>query len=303
MLIAEAEGEKAVERAHRGQVTKESRADAGRGGQPPYGFRIARESYDSEGRGQGRVIFVPNPDEPVEEVIGAVRETRGNVLAATRLLNARGVRARRANWSPKSVAKIVRREEPRLLRQVSPRTTNGELRAPAPLAKLVRCHCGTTMTPRAGSHSTATTGSARRGARALRRPRPPRLRHASRRDSSDQAHHDLEVRWRRHGRTAHDIGAKRRLPRHRALADETISEDEYATRKQTIDTQLATLAEVESDWIGFSEPRLLVDFDGDPTELGEALRQRVRFVQLDEQMLPVSVEWRARPHPRRSGTR
>lgn len=293
MLFAEREGKKAVQRAARGQVTKAARGD--KEGVPPYGQMITRDDA-------GRVIHVANPAEPLEPVLDAVRATGGNVLAACRALNEAGVPARRAAWSPRSLTKVVRREDPRLLHHLAkPRKARGrdELLAPAPLAKLVRCHCGRVMTPRPRSGSLYCYGGIQRG---------PGHQAGERYVARERFIYDLlraelpRIKridiLKRPKAGAEDAATQRAtLERRRrllgiALADETIDEAEYASRKQAIDQQLAAIEDVDADWLGFGEPRLLVDFDGDPQALGEALRQRVRAVHLDKNMLPVRVELR-----------
>jgi DNA invertase Pin-like site-specific DNA recombinase len=118
-------------------------------GRAGYGFRLARNEA-------GAIVPAPDPDRPLEPVLAAVRETGGNILAACKLLNARGVPVpqgpsaeRRLNgsghWHPWPLRKIVERNAPEL---VPPRGASGR-RTPtnALLAQLLVCHCGHVLTP------------------------------------------------------------------------------------------------------------------------------------------------------------
>jgi DNA invertase Pin-like site-specific DNA recombinase len=301
MLIAEAEGEKAVERARRGEVTKDRRGDAK--GVAPYGQMIVREA------GTGRVIRVPNPAEDVSAVIAAVRETGGNVLAATRILNARDVRARRANWSPKSVAKIVRREEPRLLRQASPRTTNGELRAPAPLAKIVRCHCGTVMTPRRGGTQMYCYAGIKLGkahgryvASSLPVYAMIRAETEGKREVKGRTIYTSDVTGRAEQKAALEEELRRLGKAYRAGAvdDEEFESETTRIRSDldSIEDDIADLDAAVSLTLTAHGPVIHWDkLESDPAHVGDELRQLVREVRLDANMKPVSVEWRRAIEP------
>lgn len=299
--LAEEEYRRAQERSAFTRRMQQSRGD--RLGVPPYGMTMARE------QGTGRVIHVPNPDEPVDQVIAAVRETGGNVLAATRLLNARGVRARRANWSPKSVAKIVRREEPRLLRQVAPRTTNGELRAPAPLAKIVRCHCGTVMTPRPKSGGLYCYNGIKLGKAHGRYV--ARERHVY-----DLIRAETEGQREVKGRTTYTSDATGLSERKAALAEElrrlgvayragAVDDTEFESETKRIRSDLDSIEDDISDLdhavsltLTAHGPVIHWDqLDSDPASVGDALRRLVREVRLDAEMKPVAVEWRRTVQP------
>jgi DNA invertase Pin-like site-specific DNA recombinase len=92
---------------HRMQVAREDAM-----GQPGYGYRFAKHA-----KGE-RVVLEPNPDEPLEPVLAVVRETRGNISAACKLLTARGVPTRSGEaWHSRTLKRIVIRVgEGRLLR-------------------------------------------------------------------------------------------------------------------------------------------------------------------------------------------
>ena len=119
-------------------------------GRAGYGYRLARNEA-------GAIIQEPDPDRPLEPILEAVRETGGNILAACKLLNARGVpvpqgpsaERRRLdatpNWHPWPLRKIVARSVPEYLPAKGPsgrRTPTHAL-----LAQLLVCHCGHVLTP------------------------------------------------------------------------------------------------------------------------------------------------------------
>lgn len=166
---AQKEHRKAKERSARAKATREARGDlradrSGRltlpGSAAPYGWQQARAGevglIGSDFPDPRRVVLVPNPQEPLEPILQAVKETKGNIARAAKLLNERGVPSRSGRpWSPRTVDRIIDREAPRLrVRRVRIERA-GEMvtvRVPAgrhPLSRLVRCHCGTVMTPNA----------------------------------------------------------------------------------------------------------------------------------------------------------
>ncbi len=109
-------------------------------GHAPYGHKHVR------GDG-GRIIRVPNPDEPLEPVLTAYRDA-GSVLGACSLLEARGIPAPKggSKWATSALTRIIEREAPETL----PRRTLGGRRSPASsaLAHLLRCpFCGRMLTP------------------------------------------------------------------------------------------------------------------------------------------------------------
>jgi DNA invertase Pin-like site-specific DNA recombinase len=307
MLFSDKEGRKAEERSARAAVTMASRAYTL--GKPPYGWRVAwlvdGETVDvkPEKRADIRRVFVPNPEEPLQPLLDTVRETRGNVLRAARLLNERGIPSRSGRpWSARTLSRVLDREG-----VVRAKYGARVRRAPstAPLARLVACHCGQLMTPvrdrRTGrwselycavGHKAGVAEHGRYTARArhvidrLRSEKPLRRSyiHIIKRDKVEDA---AEQRAKLEAKRRH-LGM--------ALADDAIEEDEYRRQMDEVKRAIADLEDqIDSDWIGFGPLTPIIPWDGDGEALGTALRQRVRVVRLDAQMMPSEVEWRVQP--------
>lgn len=300
LLVAEAEGEKAKERSARANATQTARGD--RFGHPPYGYSAAREE------GTGRVTFVPNPDEPLEPIFAAVKETRGKILTACRLLNERGIRTRGGTpWDPKTVTRILKREGQDHLRTrpVAFTGPDGETRTRRvpvgahPLSRLVRCHCGTWLTPnrlrkelicykghRVGKETHGRWAARERHILDYLREHTADLRGRIQTDT----HATDEAATRRQALEAE----KRRLGI--ALADDAIDPDDYRTRMDRVKADLAALADAPDEYvIRVHHSGRLVRWellDTDPEALGEQLRAVVRWAQLDEAMMPVGIALR-----------
>jgi DNA invertase Pin-like site-specific DNA recombinase len=125
----------------RSRATREARRARGdRFGHPPYGYQRARDA-------DGRVLFVLDPERPVERVLAAFREA-GSFSGAAWLLNQRNVPSPRGGrWAGNVVNRIVRREAP----GEAPRgrvDARVAVRGSQRFARLLRCSCGRLMTPR-----------------------------------------------------------------------------------------------------------------------------------------------------------
>ncbi|MEJ7804163.1 MAG: recombinase family protein, partial [Candidatus Limnocylindria bacterium] len=146
-LVAEAEREKAIERSARAAATQAARGDEAIGGHgAPYGYRRARAGELGLPGDPARIVVVRDPDEPVEPILAAAKETAGNVMAAARLLNECGVPTRSgAAWSTRTVARVLDTEDATRVRRAGERRRRGP--SDAPLSRLVACHCGQLMTP------------------------------------------------------------------------------------------------------------------------------------------------------------
>jgi len=128
---------KAKKRVRAAMEARRARGDAL--GRPPYGYRFGRDE-------SGRVILEPDPAEPVEPVLSAVREA-GSFAGAAKLLNAAHVPARKAAaWSGNTVGRVVRQAAPEAA--PAPRRPGKRARHVWTLAGLLRCPCGALMTAR-----------------------------------------------------------------------------------------------------------------------------------------------------------
>jgi DNA invertase Pin-like site-specific DNA recombinase len=129
--------QKSKKRARAAMAARRERGD--RMGQPPYGYRTARDDA-------GRIIHVPDPEHPASVVVDAYREA-GSIMGAAKLLQARGIPAPKGGhrWGQHTVTSVIEHNAPEL----RPRKGPSGRRTPAHaiLAQLLRCHCGHVMTP------------------------------------------------------------------------------------------------------------------------------------------------------------
>jgi DNA invertase Pin-like site-specific DNA recombinase len=133
--VAQMEAELAQERAKDTVALRRSRGD--HIGQPPYGYNLV------DGR------LVEDPEHPVEPILAAYRET-GSYHAAAKRLNALRVPSKRGQrWSDTTVRRIVAMAAPHDMK-TSVRATRRGAKGGGKrqlLSGLLRCPCGTTLTP------------------------------------------------------------------------------------------------------------------------------------------------------------
>lgn len=300
---AEKELDRAKERSARTVAIRRGRGDVTTGGHgAPYGYEWKRAGDVGADGDPRRIVVVPNPDEPMEPLMSAIEDTRGNVLQAARLLNERGVPTRSGRpWDPRVLTRALDRQgAPRARRGSS---VNGRRRAPsdAPLSRLVECHCGATMTPerdrRSGKWLGLVCAVGRKAGMEAHGRTVARSRHVIDRLTEELHYSRIVVE-----KSAPSDNAKRRTDleaRRRklgiALTDDAISEDEYRRRMDIVKRDLDALDDdvtTESEWIGFSPRTALVDWTADDATVGEQLRRVVRVVRLGEDMMPAEVELR-----------
>jgi DNA invertase Pin-like site-specific DNA recombinase len=286
--LAERELDAAKRRAAATIRMRRGRGDAM--GQPPYGYRFARED--------GRVVLVEDPDRPVQPVLDAVHEARGNTAEAVRLLNDRGVPSRYGReWAAPALRGFLRRlgETPPEAKKAR-RTRTGRMAMPQPLSKLLVCHCGQVMTPLARGDAYcyvgARMGKARHGRYIARQ------RHVFDFLKKELHYSRVDLRGTRtSGAGAEEQRVALEEKRRRlgvSYADGAFDDDEYARRKEAIGREIDALPEPDA-WVpgpGFGKRTPIVDWSAGPDELGEQLRRVVREVRLGEDMKPVAAEWR-----------
>lgn len=308
---AEKELERAKERSARTKTLRERRGDAVTGGHHArYGYmwvRAGDAGLDGDAR---RIVEVPNPAEPLGPLVEAVRETGGNVQAACRLLNQRGVPTRSGSpWDNHTLTRVLDGHD--VMRRRSG-VVGLRRRAPteAPLSRLVACHCGSLMTPsrdprkrdanghRSGEWLILTCSAGQRLGREAHGPYVARARHVMERLQADLRYRTIRVL------TAAPKAAPSRLAdledrRRRlgiALADDAIPEADYRRRMDALKAEIAAAEDdgaSRSEWADFSPSEPLVDWSAPAAQIGERLRRLVRVVRLGADMRPAAIEWRA----------
>jgi DNA invertase Pin-like site-specific DNA recombinase len=127
-------------RNHAAQRVRKDRGD--RFGVAPYGKRVVR---DAEGRALKPIRWEEDPDKPIAPVLEAYRRA-GTVLGACRLMDDTVPTAHAGGkWHPSALTLILAREG-----VLPPRGRRQQISRSAVLAGLLRCHCGTTLTPDIG---------------------------------------------------------------------------------------------------------------------------------------------------------
>lgn len=290
------------QRASRGDVTHDGRPMLG-GNSAAYGWTRVREGE--------RIVEVPNPDEPMEPIVEALRQTRGNVLAAARVLDATGSTFRGHRWSARTLGRIADRENLRRWRIV-----HGRRRAPsaAPLSRLIECHCGTLMTPtrdrRTGEWSEMYCANGHRQGAAAHGRYTARSRHvldALKAEIGDRRRDGTSVT---ETSTIADDRARldglreelRRLGK--AFRAGAVEDDEFDAESARVHDEIrrweewvAVADEARVDIIEVTIPTdggPLVDWNAEPETIGDQLRRVVKAVRLGPDMKPVAVEMRSR---------
>lgn len=291
--LAELESELAKERINSALQAMRERGDVI--GRPVWGFLHVKDEH-------GRTVRVPDPDAPVADVLAAVREA-GTILGAVKLLNDRKVPSpKNGTWHTSALTRVVKAHAPELLER---KRKGGRPAGPAPLRGIVKCHCGQTMTPNAARRQLYCYRGNRLGVDKHGRA------HVREQDiigwiwSQAQAHHDrgdaAERRQQAEQRQHELRGQRERLGF--ALTDGLLTRDQARDRAAEIDRELADLAE---DLERLTEDRRpLGPREIDPADVGnyrlspeaisevnEWLRSVFRWVQLDRDMRPATIEWR-----------
>lgn len=305
MWAAQKEGEKAVERSARAFRTMKARGDEMVGGyKAPYGYRRAKAGDVGADGDPSRVVVVPNPDEPTEPLLEAIRATKGNVLQAARRLDAEGVPYRGGRpWNVRVLTDVLEREG-----AITPRHgSQMRRRAPsdAPLSRLVECHCGRLMTPqrdeRNGRWLSLLCMPGCRAGKSIHGRYVARSRHVIELLQSELHYSTIRIEKSPGGSDTSRRRAALEAKREKlqiALDNDLVKVDEFKRRVAALKRDEALIGDettAESDWIGLSPAEPLVDWDADDAAVGEALRRLVRSVKLDESMMPIadSIKWRA----------
>ena len=270
--------QKAKKRARAAREARRERGD--RFGHAPYGFRHVRDE-------SGRIVRAPDPGRPLEPVLEAYREA-GSVLGAVKLLNARGIASPKGRtWHPSALTRVIEQNAPNLLPRQSPTGRRQPTRAL--LGQLLRCHCGTVLTPnvvRGQYYCNAgkLAGSAKHGKYNVRESdlEPWVRAEADRLDLDVDAVKMGDETSRRREVLAED----RRRVGIRYQARELV-DDEYLDALKAIDAEVGELAEREAV---VAIPAIA--WDAPPEAVNAILRALWDHVQLGPDMRPSEAVWR-----------
>lgn len=111
-------------------------------GAVPYGYRLDRGA-------DGVVRLIPRPEQPIGPVLDAWERSGRRPRACVRILNdeMRIPAQRGGPWDRSSILRLIAREAPDRLPRRAPSGRREESASLTRLAKLLRCHCGRTLTP------------------------------------------------------------------------------------------------------------------------------------------------------------
>lgn len=253
--------------------------------QPPYGFMNIRED--------GRIVQVPNPDQPIEPLIAAYKEA-GSILGACRLLRRDKVPAPRGGerWSTSALTRILERAQAAGADVTLPVKTPAGRRTPARamLAQLLRCpFCGRMLTPNVKRGQLYCANGSRDR---VTHPRyavrevdvlPWVQAEADRFDPGDYIEAEGAEKERRAIIDRREAALELYLSKDPMMTRERYqAEQERAARDlEALETRGALAALPES-----------VDWDADPAKVNAFLRSIFLAIELDSQLLPVRAEWR-----------
>jgi DNA invertase Pin-like site-specific DNA recombinase len=243
----------------------------------------AVEARRARGDTMGTPVFANHP------VVLSAYAKAGSYTGAAKILTAAGVPTRNGNalWFPSAVRVIVQRTAPELMVRGQPRGT--KIAAPFLFYRLLRCHCGMTLTgwrrpngyvsyrctrgrllPGHGKTHIVESHIVEWAMREAERLRPPTDRVALAQSTEGEM-----------------IGLRERLARLKVgfLAG-LVSEDEMRAEKREIDDDLTRL-----DLQGRAVYVPGVMWDREPRDVNRALRAIWGHVQLGRDLRPASVEW------------
>ena len=281
-LLAQMEAELAQERARDTVAARRARGDyIGKAG---YGRTLRNGQLEADPAG--------NP----QAVLDAYRET-GSFSGAARLLNRNSVPTKLDGkaWASNTVARIIRREFPGELTGVKVES-RVRVRGSYALARLLRCHCGGTMT---GKFNTYFNG----------RDTTRYISYVCHRGRYDHAHGPYVVSERKllpwmqaeAGRlvTPERVQVAEQNHEQRAALQGQRDRVGWAMVDGMIDREQARVkvAEIEAELEALDERERIVavptiDWSWQPSDLNAVLRGVWEYVELDTTMKPVRAEWR-----------
>lgn len=265
-------------------------------GAVPYGYQLER---CPEG-----VRLVRRPDQPTDIVLDAWERSGRRPRTCARILNDElGLKsARGGTWDRPSLLRLIAREAPDRLPRRAPSGRRSEAPSPARFAKLLRCHCGRTLTPnvhrerREGRASTETVSyyCARGHASRADHPRVyvaesvlmPWMKGEAGRliipfdevveTASEGVQGQLDALDAKQERVieAHIEGLIAKADRDRRLKEISSARERLDTRRRAV-----------------SAPVGRIDWSWPPTALNDVLRNLWSHVEVDEQLRPIRAEW------------
>ena len=279
--LAERELDAAKRRAASTIAMRRARGDAL--GQPPYGMKFEKVN--------GRVTLVEDPERPLQPVLDVMNEVNNHVPSAMRLLNERGIPSRFGRrWSWHSLTATLRKAGALPPAAKRPRRNRiGVVRMPSALSKIVRCHCGHTMTPVDSRSELYCYVGSRDGA----------ARHGKIRTSqkavraflaAEAAHLRIPfdaVKMRATVERQREALEARRERIREGFIDGLIDRERAKREDKAIEDKLNLLDDTEHV---VDVPAL--DWSAPDGEINAALHALFEFVRLDDDMKPVRAEWR-----------
>jgi DNA invertase Pin-like site-specific DNA recombinase len=274
-VFAQMERELAQERTQSAVDARRERGD--HLGQAPYGWQVVD--------GQ----LARRTDEDPDAILAAFREA-GSFGGACKLLNARKVSTRRAgtSWNHGTVADIIRQQYPKEA-PVSAGRPRAKSRTGTMLGGLLRCACGSTLTPR---HFDGITTYY-----CARSYRVPGHGKTTIREAGIMPWLQAEAaRFRAPGDVVETLAAdeakRHALDAKRSriidlITDGTITKPEGLRRLATVDDALEALRATTA----LVDLPQTIDWTWEPDQVNAVLRALWAHVQLDEQLRPVRAEW------------
>jgi DNA invertase Pin-like site-specific DNA recombinase len=306
--------QKAKKRARAAREARMARGD--QFGHPVWGTKHMRQTDD--GRlvpivkgAKGRIVAVPDPalEDRVRQVMDVVR-SEGTILGAVKALNERGIPSPKGKtWHGSQLTRVVEYHAPDLLRRHRPGgRPAGKVNGPALLTKVVRCHCGQMMTPNQKRGQLYCYQGNRLGVAVHGRA------HVREQDvlpyvvaKASEYTHNTDATVQRANLSDRQTALEAERERvAEARIDGLITREAARERVSKIDAELSQIADALAQ-LGPSDfdPRVdaseidpaVYDLYNSPeysewrADANASLRRAIRWVQLDEDMKPVGVEY------------
>ena len=270
--------------ARNAHAIAERRSKGGWIGRVGIGWKLERNA-------DGVMVRVPDPGQPLDDILEAVREA-GSILGAAKRLQSRGVPTPdgKAIWGSTTLRRIVEDNAPELLPAAGPTGRRQPARS-SMLAQLLRCHCGAILTPEPNRRSYRCRVGVRQGSAVHGLTLVPERaildwvkREASRfRVPGDVA----QIGVRDDERRASVTERRRRLAL--AFAGGALDDDTYRAEDRAI---LAEMEHIEAAVAVVDVPQT-VDWDAwSPEAINAVLRAYWRAVDLGPDMRPVRADWK-----------